>query len=75
MSIERLLSQGVTEGNKTYNKYASLQAPGAALAIPLLEEAARKIELGQLDRPIVVADYGSSQGKTRWHRCAPRLWP
>jgi hypothetical protein len=63
MSIERLPSQGVTEGNKTYNKYASLQAAGAALAIPLLEEAARKIELGQLDRPIVMADYGSSQGK------------
>jgi hypothetical protein len=63
MSNERSPNQGVTEGNKAYNKYASLQAAGAALAIPLLEEAARKIELRPLDQPIVIADYGSSQGK------------
>jgi hypothetical protein len=50
MSNKRLPSQGVTEGNKAYNKYASLQAAGAALAIPLLEDAARKIELARLIR-------------------------
>src|SRR5579871_3299167 len=45
-----------------YNKYAKLPAGGAALAIPLLENAVRRVELALSDQPVVIADYGSSQG-------------
>jgi hypothetical protein len=50
-------------GKGFYNKYAAIPASGGALALPLLEEAARQIILDSSDRPIVIADYGSSQGK------------
>src|SRR6516162_39215 len=56
-------SHGVMEGNGAYNKHAKLQAGGAALALPLLENAVRKMTLDLGDFPIVIADYGSSQGK------------
>jgi hypothetical protein len=54
---------GVMEGKGAYNKYAKLPADGAALALPLLEKAIREVELDPGDQPIVIADYGSSQGK------------
>ena len=54
---------GVMEGKGFYNEYAAIPASGGALALPLLEEAARQISLDSTDRPIVMADYGSSQGK------------
>ncbi len=40
-----------------------LQAAGGAVAYPLLEQAARDIGVGSPEQPIVIADYGSSQGK------------
>jgi hypothetical protein len=55
-------SHGVMEGKGAYNKYAKLPAGGAALALPLLEKAVSKVELDQSDQPVVIADYGSSQG-------------
>jgi hypothetical protein len=63
MSDEMKLSHGVMEGKGAYNKYAKLPAGGAALALPLLEKAARGTQLDPGDQPIVIADYGSSQGK------------
>src|SRR5579864_8816586 len=52
------------EGKGSYNKYAKLPAGGAALALPLLERAAANVVvLESSTRPIVLADYGSSQGK------------
>lgn len=51
------------EGNGAYNAHARLQAGGAALALPHLENAVRKIALDAGDRPVVIAGYGSSQGK------------
>jgi hypothetical protein len=54
---------GVMEGKGFYNEYAAIPASGGALALPLLEEAARQISLDSSDRPIVIVDYGSSQGK------------
>jgi hypothetical protein len=51
------------EGKGAYNKYARLPAVGAALAFPLLEKAVRNIRLDSSDQPIILADYGSSQGK------------
>ena len=51
------------EGQGAYNRHAAIPAAGGSFAIPLLEEAARQITLNSGDRPIVIADYGSSQGK------------
>ena len=51
------------EGEGAYNRYAKLPAGGAALALPLLEKAVRCVELDTGDQPVVIADYGSSQGK------------
>jgi SAM dependent carboxyl methyltransferase len=51
------------EGKGAYNRNAAIPASGGALAIPLLEKAAQQISLETGDRPIVVADYGSSQGR------------
>ena len=51
------------EGKGSYNKYAKLPAGGAALALPLLEKAAEHVVFDRSCRPIVIADYGSSQGK------------
>jgi hypothetical protein len=51
------------EGNGAYNKHARLPADGAVLALPLLEKAIREVKLDPGDEPIVIADYGSSQGK------------
>src|SRR6516164_8527961 len=54
---------GVMEGKGTYNQHARLQAGGAALALPLLEKAARNVRIDPADQPVVLADYGSSEGK------------
>ena len=54
---------GVMEGGGAYNKHSQIQAGGAALGLPMLEKAAENVELDPGDRPVVIADYGSSQGK------------
>ncbi len=51
------------EGRGAYNKHGAIQAAGVASALPLLEKAVRNMELGSGESPIVIADYGSSQGK------------
>jgi hypothetical protein len=51
------------EGQGAYNKYAKIPAGGAALAVPFLEKAVRNITLNPADQFLVIADYGSSQGK------------
>jgi hypothetical protein len=63
MSNEAFPPHGVMEGAGAYNRYARLPAIGAALALPLLEKAARNVTLDTSNQPIVIADYGSSQGK------------
>jgi hypothetical protein len=63
MLSETKLPHGVMEGKGAYNKHAKLPAGGAALAMPLLEKALASIQLESGERPIVIADYGSSQGK------------
>jgi SAM dependent carboxyl methyltransferase len=57
------LLHGLTEPRGSYNRHAATQAAGGLLALPLLEKAARDLALGPDDGPIVIADYGSSQGK------------
>ena len=54
---------GVMEGKGAYNKYAKIPAGGGVLALPSWEKAVRSVELEPDDQPIVIADYGSSQGK------------
>ncbi len=66
MSNETLPRHGVMEGEGAYNRYEKLPAGGAALAVPLLEKAVRSLELDARDQPVLIADYGSAQARTRW---------
>jgi len=63
MSQGTALPYAVMEGKGAYNRNARVQVNGAALATPLLEKAAQKVALDLGPQPLVVADYGSSQGK------------
>jgi SAM dependent carboxyl methyltransferase len=57
------------EGAGAYNRHAKLQAAAGSLALPLFANAAENIPIDDRDKPIVIADYGSSQGK---NSLAPR---
>jgi hypothetical protein len=61
--MQSTLPHGVMESRGAYNKYATIPASGAALAAPFLENAIRAMAVDNEDRPVVIADYGSSQGK------------
>ncbi len=50
------------EGRGAYNRNSRVQAAGLAAAIPYLEEAARACTLADAPSPIVIADYGASEG-------------
>jgi len=63
MSKASAQPHGVMEGKGSYNKHAKLPAGGAALAMPLLERAVQSLQLDPEEQHIVIADYGSSQGK------------
>jgi hypothetical protein len=63
MSSASTLLCGVTEARGSYNRHAATQAAGGALALPLLEKAVQALTLESDERPIVIADYGSSQGR------------
>jgi hypothetical protein len=56
-------SGSAMEGDGAYNKHAKLPLNGANLAIPFLEKAVNHVAVDASERPIVIADYGSSQGK------------
>ena len=56
-------NHGVMEGKGAYNRHATLQAGGIGLALSRLERAANDLEPGSDSNPVVIADYGSSQGK------------
>ncbi len=56
-------THGVMEGGGSYNLHARIPAGGGSLALPYLEEAARSVPLRPGSDPIVIVDYGSSQGK------------
>jgi hypothetical protein len=63
MATATISTHGVMEGGGSYNLHARNLAGGANLALPYLEEAARSCALPPGSGPIVIADYGSSQGK------------
>lgn len=62
-SVASSLLQGVTEAQGSYNRHAATQAAGGALALPLLKKAVQALALDGGDMSIVIADYGSSQGR------------
>ncbi|SHE78967.1 SAM dependent carboxyl methyltransferase [Kaistia soli DSM 19436] len=51
------------EGRGGYNSRSAVQAAGASPALPRLEQAALDVPLSEGAGPIVVADYGASQGR------------
>ncbi len=53
----------VMEGRGAYSRHAQSQAAGGVVALPLLEQAARTVQPSRHDRPLLIADYGSSQGR------------
>jgi hypothetical protein len=63
MSAATIPAHGVMEGGGSYNLHAKIPAGGGNLALPYLEKAARSCTLRSGSAPIVIADYGSSQGK------------
>jgi hypothetical protein len=63
MSDEPTAHVSAMEGGRAYAQHSRIPAAGGGLAIPLLEEAERRIALDAGDRPIAIADYGSSDGK------------
>ena len=50
------------EGKGAYNRSSRVQAAGLLPAVALFEEAARTVALAPTPLPIVIADYGSSEG-------------
>jgi hypothetical protein len=63
MSARSISSHGVMEGAGSYNLHAKIPAGGGSLAVPYLEKAAQSCALPPGSNAIVIADYGSSQGK------------
>jgi hypothetical protein len=57
-----IAATGGMEGGGAYNQHAAPQAAGAAVALRLLQDAARTIALPSGDEPIAIVDYGSSPG-------------
>jgi hypothetical protein len=51
------------EGHGAYNRSSEVQAAGSTWAVPLLEKAARQVSLTAAPEPVVIADYGSSEGR------------
>ena len=50
------------EGHGAYNRSSRVQAAGLAAAIPLLRRAAETVPLAPAPEPVVIADYGCSEG-------------
>jgi hypothetical protein len=59
----KAVSHSVMEGQGAYNRHAAQQAAGGTWALPLLEQAAKRVPLPPPNTPAVIVDYGSSQGK------------
>jgi len=50
------------EGHGVYNRSSRVQAAGLSPAMPLLEQAATTVALSAGPEPVVIVDYGSSEG-------------
>ena len=51
------------EGHGVYNRSSRVQATGLSAAVPLLKRAAKAVALATAPEAIVIADYGSSEGR------------
>jgi SAM dependent carboxyl methyltransferase len=51
------------EGRGAYNRHSLIPSGGGALALPHFKRAVADTPLDPFDQPIVIADYGSSQGR------------
>jgi hypothetical protein len=52
------------EAHGAYNRNTGVHAAGSSPAIPLFEEAARRVALADAPEPVTIADYGASEGHT-----------
>ena len=59
----KIVTPAPMEGHGAYNRSSRVQAAGSSLALPLFEHAARNVELEAPPAPIVIADYGASEGR------------
>ncbi len=50
------------EGHGAYNRSSRVQAIGSLPAVPSFETSAKQVELAEPPEPVVIADYGSSEG-------------
>jgi hypothetical protein len=60
--VTEAVTPAAMEGQGRYNRSSQVQAAGLSPAVPMLERAAREVPLPAGRQPIVIADYGSSQG-------------
>ena len=51
------------EGRGAYNRSSRVQAAGLLPALSLFEQAAKAVPLAEGPEPIVIADYGASEGR------------
>jgi hypothetical protein len=63
MASQAAATHGVMEGGGSYNRHAKIPAGGGVLALPFLEQAVKNLTIESGEQPLVVSDYGSSQGK------------
>ena len=63
MTNQATATHGVMEGGGSYNLHAKIPEAGGILALPFLERAISNVRLDSGEQPVVIADYGSSQGK------------
>ena len=57
-----LVTPSPMEGEGGYNRSSQVQAAGLSPAVPMLEHAAKTVALPAGSQPIIIADYGSSEG-------------
>jgi len=73
MATDAPVANTAMEGAGFYNRNSNLQAAGIELALPFLMEAVHAIPTdGQ--GPLVIADYGSSQGRNSMRPMRPDPW-
>jgi hypothetical protein len=59
----KIVTPAPMEGHGAYNRSSRVQAAGSSSALPLLEHAASTVALEATPAPIVIADYGASEGR------------
>jgi hypothetical protein len=62
-TTEAAIANKAMEGAGFYNRNSDLQAAGIEFALPYFLAAAREVEVGDSGAPLVIADYGASQGR------------